>query len=85
MAYAEIIRHTSNGLSLAVDHQGRVLAAMDHFTAPENERVMVANVPVSGVRTIYARVGDAFAWICIAGLVCAGAWAAIGPRAEATG
>ena len=28
---------------------------------------MIAPVPVKGVQTIYALVGDLFAWLCIAG------------------
>ena len=30
---------------------------------------MVAYVPMHGVRTIYATIGDLFAWLCIIGLV----------------
>jgi apolipoprotein N-acyltransferase len=63
-----IIRHTSNGLSQAVDCQGHVLARMDHFTTPPNERVMVAHVPVQGTPTFYARFGDLFSWGCVLGL-----------------
>ncbi len=62
-----MVRHVSNGLSLATDYQGRVLASMDHFAT--DQRVMVAYVPTQGARTIYSRVGDLFAWLCIAGLV----------------
>ena len=65
-----LVRHTSQGLSLAVDYQGRVLGAMDHYHA--SDRVLVAQLPTRGVRTIYSRVGDLFAWLCIAGLVLVG-------------
>jgi apolipoprotein N-acyltransferase len=64
-----MVRQASNGRSLATDYQGRVLASMDHFTT--EQRDMVALVPTRGVRTIYARVGDLFAWLCVAGLVAA--------------
>jgi apolipoprotein N-acyltransferase len=64
-----VIRHTSTGLSAAVDYQGRLLAEMDHFTTPGSERVMVTHVPVHGVPTFYARFGDLFSWICVAGLL----------------
>ncbi|MFQ5512271.1 MAG: hypothetical protein ACE5EO_10515 [Candidatus Krumholzibacteriia bacterium] len=64
-----MVRHVSNGLSLATNYQGRVLASMGHFTT--NQREMVAYVPTRGVRTIYSRVGDLFAWLCSAGLVAA--------------
>ena len=65
-----LVRHTSHGLSLAVDYQGRVLGAMDHFAA--TERDFVVQVPTRGVRTVYARIGDLFAWICVAGLIVLG-------------
>jgi apolipoprotein N-acyltransferase len=29
---------------------------------------MVVSVPVHGVRTPYAQIGDVFAWLCLAGL-----------------
>jgi apolipoprotein N-acyltransferase len=64
-----VIRQTAEGLSEAVDYQGRTLASMDHFTTPPTERVMVAQVPVAGVPTFYARFGDLFSWICMGGLL----------------
>lgn len=68
-----LVRPTSNGLSLVVDYQGRVLAAVDHFTA--KDRVLVAQVPTEGVRTLYSRIGDAFAWLCVAGFAVVLVWA----------
>jgi apolipoprotein N-acyltransferase len=62
-----MVRHVSHGLSLATDYQGRTLASMDHYVT--DNRAMVAYVPTRGVRTIYSRIGDVFAWICAAGLV----------------
>ena len=52
---------------MTVDDEGRVLSASDYFTT--GDQVMVAYVPVHGVRTIYATIGDLFAWLCILGLV----------------
>jgi apolipoprotein N-acyltransferase len=66
-----LVRHTSGGLSLAADYQGRTLTSMDHYTA--TDRTMIAQVPTRGVRTVYARIGDTFAWLCMAGLVFSGA------------
>jgi apolipoprotein N-acyltransferase len=59
-----LVRHASNGLSAAYDYQGRVLAAMDHYQATDH--VLVAQVPVKGVRTLYGWAGDCFAWLCLA-------------------
>jgi apolipoprotein N-acyltransferase len=58
-----MVRQTSNGLSLATDTRGRALSRMDHFAT--GDRVMVAQVPTRGVTTIYSKIGDLFAWLCI--------------------
>ena len=62
-----LVRPTSNGLSMTVDYEGQVLAAADYFTT--DPQVMVAYVPMQGVRTIYATIGDLFAWLSLVGLV----------------
>lgn len=61
-----LVRHTSQGLSAAFDYQGRELASMDHYTA--SDRVLIAQVPTRGTLTIYAMLGDWFAWACLVGL-----------------
>jgi len=62
-----LLRPANHGLSLAVDYQGRTLAVMDHFLT--TERVMVANLPTASARTVYARIGDLFAWACLFGVI----------------
>lgn len=62
-----LVRQASNGLAMTVDYEGNVLAASDYFTT--DPQVMVAYVPMQGVRTIYATIGDLFAWLSVAGLV----------------
>jgi apolipoprotein N-acyltransferase len=57
-------RQTSHGLSEAFDYQGRTLAAMDYYHS--NDHAMVAYLPTRGVRTVYSRFGDWFAWLNIA-------------------
>jgi apolipoprotein N-acyltransferase len=61
-----LVRHTSQGLSAAFDYQGRQLASMDHYVT--TDRVLVAQVPTRGTRTVYALLGDWFAWACLVGL-----------------
>ena len=59
-----VVRQTNQGLSAVADYQGRVLAWSDYFrTAP---RVMMAQVPVRGARTPYARVPDLLPMLAIA-------------------
>jgi len=62
-----MVRCTSEGLSIAVDYQGRPMAAADYFTS--DEQIMIADLPMKGVTTIYAQIGDLFAWCCIIGLL----------------
>jgi apolipoprotein N-acyltransferase len=62
-----LVRHVSGGFSVAADYQGRVLNSMDHYTT--TERVLLSHVPTRGVPTIYSRLGDSFAWLCILGLL----------------
>lgn len=62
-----IVHQASHGLSAAFDYQGRRLAAVDYFRSAG--ATMIADVPIQGVRTLYARLGDWFAWVCIAGLL----------------
>ena len=62
-----VVRQASNGLAMTVDYEGNVLSASDYYTT--DPQVMVAYVPMQGVRTIYATIGDLFAWLSVAGLV----------------
>jgi len=72
-----LVRPARAGVHSAVDPYGRTLAKMDEFT-PE-QLVMVAQVPVGRVNTIYSRIGDLFAWLCVAGLLGAIAWVVLRP------
>jgi apolipoprotein N-acyltransferase len=62
-----LLRPSGDGLSQAVDHQGRVLAAVDSFAT--DKPVFLTSVPARGVSTVYAAIGDSFAYLCIAGLL----------------
>jgi apolipoprotein N-acyltransferase len=62
-----LIRPAASGLSSAIDPWGRVLGMADYFAA--GDRTMTAQVPVGRVPTLYARTGDLFAWLCVAGVV----------------
>jgi apolipoprotein N-acyltransferase len=62
-----ILRPTINGYSLAVDYQGRVLGMTDGMRS--DRPVMVASISTQGVGTLYARIGDRFVYLCVAGLL----------------
>src|SRR5262249_59136585 len=61
-----IVRAAASGISGAFDPWGRVLGFTDFF-AP-GDRSLTVQLPVGGVRTIYARIGDALAWLCVGAL-----------------
>lgn len=70
-----MVRCTGDGLSVAVDYQGRLVVAADYFTS--DEQIMIADLPMKGVTTIYARIGDLFAWCCIISLVVLLLWVVV--------
>ncbi|MGW9042867.1 nitrilase-related carbon-nitrogen hydrolase [Streptomyces lydicus] len=61
-----LVRQDAEGVSTAYDNKGRVLATTDYFTT--GQQTMVAYVPTHGATTIYDRIGDLFAWLCLAGV-----------------
>lgn len=62
-----MIRPTGKGLPAVVDPQGRVLASQDYFT--NSSGIMLASLPTHGVTTVYIRIGDTFAHLCVIGLI----------------
>jgi len=62
-----LVRQTDQGLSIAVDAYGRVLAQTDFFGS--TDRTMVAQVPVKHVATIYTAFGRWFEWLCLIGFI----------------
>jgi apolipoprotein N-acyltransferase len=57
-----LVRPTIQGLSIATDPYGRILAYHDYFA--NKSRLTLAEVPSRGVRTFYARYGDLFSILC---------------------
>ncbi|MCX6566118.1 MAG: hypothetical protein NTW38_06805 [Candidatus Aminicenantes bacterium] len=62
-----LVRPTSGGISLAVDGMGRIAAAMNYFTTDNSS--MSAFVPIKRTKTVYSKIGDVFAWICMLGFI----------------
>jgi apolipoprotein N-acyltransferase len=73
-----LIRPADYGFSTMVDYQGRVLALKDYFG--NTSGIMMTTVPVQGMRTIYSRVGDAFAYLCVAVVILFAGLAVMGRR-----
>ena len=68
-----LVRQTSHGLSAVFDDRGAPLAAMDHFRTADH--TMIADVPIAGTRTVYAWLGDWFAWLSVLGFLVLAGWA----------
>ncbi len=70
-----LVRVDYNGTSAVFDPMGRIIARQD--TTPGSAHMMIADVPVRGTATLYGRVGDLFAWLCVlaSGLLVAFAFA----------
>jgi apolipoprotein N-acyltransferase len=62
-----LVRAAASGLSAAIDPWGRVLSVSDFFAA--GDRTMTAQVPIGRMPTLYARIGDLFAWMCVSGTI----------------
>jgi len=58
-----MVRPVYNGYSYAMDHNGKLLAGMDSDNTATG--IMYADVPVKGVNTIYATLGDLLGWLCV--------------------
>jgi apolipoprotein N-acyltransferase len=71
-----IFRQSGHGIATAVDPLGRVVASTSFYTT--DAHTTVGWLPVEGAATVYAVIGDLFAWICLAGLGLLGAVAARG-------
>ena len=63
-----MVRATGQGLSLAVDYNGKVLNQLNYYQTEEH--IMISDVPIKGVKTNYARLGDWFVWLCLFGFLC---------------
>ena len=59
-----LIRAAYNGISVAVDYNGKILNQMDSLETDDG--IMYADIPTRGIRTLYTTIGDAFGWMCVA-------------------
>jgi apolipoprotein N-acyltransferase len=62
-----MFRVVREGVTLAVDHQGRPLVQSNYFFS--DQRIIYADLPTEGVDTLYGLLGDWFAWLSVAGFV----------------
>ena len=70
-----LLRPTGHGTSLIVDYEGRILGSQNYFTSSDG--IMLTGIPGRGVTTIYSRIGDTFAYLCVVGLLLLAVWALV--------
>jgi apolipoprotein N-acyltransferase len=58
-----MLRPTGDGISIATDHLGRILAITDDFATVQP--TLLVDMPMQGVVTLYARIGDLFVYVCV--------------------
>ena len=58
-----MVRSTFKGFSASFNYKGQLLSSNDFFKT--NEVILYSDVPVKGQKTVYAALGDYFAWLCI--------------------
>ncbi|SFJ41684.1 apolipoprotein N-acyltransferase [Amycolatopsis sacchari] len=61
-----LVRQDYVGWSAAFDSHGRVLSTQNTLV---DQELWLVDVPVHGVTTPYRVMGDAVAWLCVAGAV----------------
>jgi apolipoprotein N-acyltransferase len=67
-----LVRAGGHGRTLVTDYEGRVLGSQDYFT--NSSGIMITTVPTRGVTTVYSRIGDIFAYLCVVGLIALAGW-----------
>jgi len=67
-----LVHPSGQGLSVATDNRGRIISSMDFYKT--DEQVMYASVPAQHTSTVYVQIGDAFAWLCLAGFAAMILW-----------
>ena len=70
-----LARSANTGISASIDHRGRVLASLE----PREAGVLVVPVEAGRARTLYGVIGNAVAWVSLAGL---GALILVGVKAR---
>lgn len=62
-----VFRHALKSTSMAFDYNGQVLARQNYFTT--EDRIMYADLPTAGLRTVYGAAGEWFILLVGAGAV----------------
>ncbi|PWT77199.1 MAG: hypothetical protein C5B59_04685 [Bacteroidetes bacterium] len=58
-----VVRQASSGLSILSDSRGRIVKSFDYYLP--GEKLWFADIQSKHENTVYSRIGDSFAWICV--------------------
>jgi apolipoprotein N-acyltransferase len=75
-----MVRPAHHGLVIASDAEGRLVAVKKD--APTGPTVVVADLPLGPGPTLYTRIGNAFAWLCVAGTFALSTLSMVGRRKD---
>jgi len=59
-----VLRSTRFGLSAAINPYGEMLSQMSSFDG--NNKIMISQLPLKGITTVYSLIGDMLVYLCIA-------------------
>jgi len=62
-----ILRSTRFGLSAAINPFGEMLSQMSSFDS--HNKIMISQLPVKGIKTVYSKIGDIVVYLSIAFLL----------------
>lgn len=61
------VRQSNRGASISADYLGNTLTYQNYYST--DDRVMLSDVPMKGVDTLYGFTGEIFLWLVLAGLI----------------
>ena len=81
-----IIRETASGQSIISDAKGRIVKEKSTFDTPEAESwIITGQMATKGCKTLYAQIGDLFAYLCIGAEIFLLIWSLISKKESIQG
>ncbi len=69
-----MVRAANTGLSVAIDSRGKLIGQIGEgrYGAAQTQGTLLAELPLDSRSTLYGRLGDVWAWLCLLGTVVLG-------------
>ncbi len=78
-----MVRAANTGLSVVIDSRGKLIDQIGEgrYGAAQTQGTLLAEPPLDSRSTLYGRLGDVWAWLCLIGTVVLGGSAVfLGPK-----